>query len=83
MWLTKYFEEIGLPVARSIVIYVDNNRAISLSTNDKNYCQTKHIDIQHHFVKKQTKAEDINFKYILSMLNLADFLTKPPPREAL
>jgi len=65
LWLLKYFEEIGLPVIRPITIHADNNRAIAISTNDKNHCRTKHIDVWHHFVKECTEADEVNFKYIL------------------
>ena len=83
LWLLKYFEEVGLSVARPITIHADNNRAISISSNDKNHRRTKHIDVRHHFVKEHTEADDINFKYIPSSLNMADFLTKTLPRDTL
>jgi len=52
LWLSKYFEEVGLPTTKPTIIHADNNGAISISTNDKNHCRTKHIDVQHHFVKE-------------------------------
>jgi len=76
LWLLKYFEEIGLPVTRPITIHADNNGAIALSTNDKNHRHTKHINVHHHFVTERAEANEVNFKYIPSALNMADFLTK-------
>ena len=38
---------------------------------------------RHHFVKERTEADDISFKYIPSLQNMANFLTKPLPRNAL
>ena len=83
LWLLKFFEEIGLPAARPITIYANNNGAISISTNNKNHRHTKHIDVRHHFVKERTEADDISFKYIPSSQNMANFLTKPLLRNAL
>jgi len=83
LWLLKYFEEIGLPVTRPVTIHADNNRAIALSTNDENHWHTKHINVHHHFVKEHAEANEVNFKYIPSALNMADFLTKPLPRDAI
>jgi len=83
LWLLKYFEEIGLLVTRPITIHADNNGAIAISTNDKNHRRTKYIDVWHHFVKERTKADEVNFKYIPSASNMADFLTKPLPRDAI
>ena len=83
LWLLKYFEEIGLPVTQPVTIHANNNGAIALSTNDKNHQCTKHIDVCYHFVKEHTEANKVNFKYIPSALNMADFLTKPLLRDAI
>jgi len=70
--MIKFFAEIGLPMTNPITIYADNNGSISNSTNDKNYCQTKHIDVKFHFVKEYMKKGEIMFTYIPSSDNLAD-----------
>ena len=61
LWISKYLNEIGLPMSKPITIFTDNNGSISHSLNDKYYCRTKHIDIWHHFVKDQVKLGNINF----------------------
>jgi hypothetical protein len=33
-----------------MVIWCDNQGAISLTKNPTQHAQTKHIDVQHHFV---------------------------------
>ena len=76
LWLLKYFEEIGLLMTWPVTIYADNNGAIALSMNNKNHQRTKYIDVRHHFVKECAEANKVNFKYIPSTLNMADFLTK-------
>ena len=83
LWIAKYFEEINLPISKPIIIYANNNVVISNSMNDKNHCHTKHIDVHYHFIKKQVDANDVLFKHILSSENMANFLTKPLPRDAL
>jgi len=32
--------------------------------------------MHHHFVKERAEANEVNFKYIPSTLNMVDFLTK-------
>jgi len=83
LWLLKYFEEIGLPVTQPVTIHTDNNGAIALSMNNKNYQYTKYINMHYHFVKEYAEANEVNFKYIPSTLNMADFLTKPLPRDTI
>ena len=78
-----YLEEVRLFVTKVVIIYVDNNGAISFSLNSKNHHHTKHIDIQQHFTKEHTKANDITFQYTPSSKNLANFLTKLLPRDIL
>ena len=51
IWLSKFFDKIGLPFKESVVINADNNSAISNSLNNKNYLCTKHINIRHYFIK--------------------------------
>jgi len=47
------------------------------------YQCTKHIDVHHYFVKECAEANEVIFKYIPSVLNMVDFLTKPLPRDAI
>ena len=61
LWISKYFDEVGLPVKRPIIICADNSRSIANSTTDKNHRHTKHIDIRHHFIKEHTKSGNVIF----------------------
>ena len=75
--------ELGLELEDILTtIFIDNCGAIDLS-KDSHYQQcTKHIDIQHHFIREC--VEDGTFKIIHcpSHLMLADGLTKPLPRDS-
>jgi len=81
LWISKYFTEIGLPTSKPIVVHMDNNGSISHSLNDKNHHKTKHIDMQHHFIKDQVKYGNITFQYIPSSENVADLFTKSLSQE--
>jgi len=52
LWLSKYFDKIGLSIAKPITIHANNTGTISNCINDKNHWQTKHIDVHHYFVKE-------------------------------
>jgi len=80
--ISKYFDEVGLPTQKPIIIHADNSGAISNSINHKNHQRTKHIDVHHHFVKEHTKSGEIVFQYIPSTENIANILTKSLPCEA-
>jgi len=51
-----------------------------LSRNPVYHARTKHIDIQHHYVRELVKERTINLIYIPTADQLADVLTKPLPR---
>ena len=83
LWISKYFDKVGLPVKRPIIVCADNSGSIANSTTDKNYRCTKHIDIRHHFIKEYTKSGNVVFQYTPTSDNIADVLTKPLPRDTL
>ena len=37
LWLSKYFDEVGLSINKPLTIYVDNSSSIANSLNDKNH----------------------------------------------
>jgi len=39
--------------------------------------------VHHHFIKEHAGTNEVNFKYIPSALNMADFLTKPLLRDTI
>ena len=83
LWLSKYFDEVGLPITRPLKVFADNSRSISNSLNNKNHWRTKHIDVRHHFIKEHTKLGNITFQYPPTTENIADILTKALPRDTL
>ena len=43
--------------------------------------RTKHIDVQHHFIREKYKCDVINVQYVDTKSQLADILTKAFARE--
>ena len=58
------------------MLNVDNQGAIDYSINFINHGRTKHIDIQHHFVREKLISNEIKIQYCAMEDNLADILTK-------
>jgi hypothetical protein len=51
IWITKFMKELGYMKKKKVtVIQCDNQGTISLTKNPTQHAQTKHIDVQHHFV---------------------------------
>jgi len=53
-WMTKFMKELGyMKEKKAMVIWCDNQGAISLTKNPTQHVQTNHINVQHHFVQEQ------------------------------
>lgn len=60
-----------------IPLFTDNQSALAFSKNDIVNNRTKHIDTHFHYAKEQVSNGNINLRYIPSLENPADILTKP------
>lgn len=54
----------------SLLLKDNNQESIILAYNPVFYIQTKHIDIQHHYIKR------INLQFISTLMIIIDGLTK-------
>jgi hypothetical protein len=66
---------------KAMVIRCDNQGAISLKNNPMQHAQTKHIDVQHHFVRERVENGEVTFEYCSIENMVADVLTKALPKE--
>lgn len=82
VWLTKLLRETGHVDLGTMTIYGDNQGALALARNPVFHSRTKHIDIQHHFVREQVEAGSVHLEYVPTGDNLADILTKSLARPA-
>jgi hypothetical protein len=63
------------------VIQCDNQNAISLTKNPTQHIQTKHIDVEHHFVRERIKNGEVTFENCSTKDMVVDVLTKALPKE--
>jgi hypothetical protein len=60
----------------STTLYNDNQSAQRLSSNHIFHNRTKHIDVQHNFVRETIEAKLINLKHLQTEDMIADIFTK-------
>ena len=70
-----------MDVRAPIWIYSDSQGSIALSKNPEYHARTKHIDIQHHFVREHVSNGNVIFSYVSTDNMAADILTKSLARE--
>src|SRR5438105_1096634 len=60
-----------------IPLLCDNESAIKLANNPVQHSRTKHIDIQHHFLRDHEAKGDIAIRHVRTDKQLANIFTKP------
>ncbi len=59
-WITKLMMDLRYMEEKKVmVIRCDNQGAISLTKNRTHHARTKHIDVQHHFVREQVENGEV------------------------
>jgi len=78
VWLSKlllYFE-VDVP---SMMLFCDNKFAISLASNPAHHEQSKHIDIDHHFILEYVQSKVVKIVHVKSQHQVVDVFTKAFP----
>ena len=71
--------ELKIPFEGSIQLLCDSQSVISITKNSVHYNQTKHVEIDRHFIREKKEGDEIKFVYIPSNLQTTDILTKTLP----
>jgi hypothetical protein len=81
VWWRAFLTELGMPPTTATTIHSDSQGAIALSKNPEHHKRTKHIDIQHHYIREQVAAGSVSLPHIGTDDMIADVLTKPLAAE--
>jgi transposase InsO family protein len=82
IWIGRLLSELGFSSEGEVIsIYGDNQGSISLSKNSVYHARTKHIDIQHHFIREKTESGEIKLIHCPTNRMPADILTKALTKE--
>lgn len=61
-------------------LHCDNQGSINLARNPIFHSRTKHIELQHHYIRERLLEGEVQLHYIPTAAQPADILTKPLPR---
>ena len=79
IWLRELLKDLRFTQG-STTIWQDNQSTIALAKNPIHHARTKHIDIQHHYIRECIENEAICLLYISTEQMVADLLTKALPK---
>jgi hypothetical protein len=68
-------------VSTPSTILSDSQGSIALGKNPEYHSRTKHIDIQHHYVREQVLSGVVTFSFVSTSVMAADVLTKPLTKD--
>lgn len=70
-----------LDTVESVTLHGDYEMSIALTKNAESQHRTKHIDVQHHYVRELVNEGELTIKWVPSSEMLADGMTKALPTE--
>jgi len=80
IWLRQFLSELEFPEQKPTTLHNDNKGAIALSKDPQFHARSKHIDIQHHFIREKIADGLIEIIYCPTDDMLADLFTKGLPK---
>ena len=70
-----------LDIVPAITLNDDNEMSITLTKNAESQHRTKHIDVQHHYIRELIDEKELTVVWVSSSEMLADSMTKALPTE--
>jgi hypothetical protein len=82
IWIQVLLRELDISLSRPPSLWCDNISTTYLSANPIFHCQTKHVEVDYHFVRERVASRQLDVWVISSKDQIADIMTKPLPRPA-
>jgi hypothetical protein len=74
IWLQQLINEISYPINRITLLHADNQGCIALAKNPQFHARSKHIDIQHHFIREKVESDGIDLVFCGTEDMIADIM---------
>ncbi|KAE8655186.1 Endoglucanase 20 [Hibiscus syriacus] len=81
-WVNVVLADLGEGSGMTPTIWCDNSGAIEMSANSVHHAQSKHVDLDVHFVREKVVAKQLQVRYVPTSHQVADGFTKLLARGA-
>jgi hypothetical protein len=82
LWWRSFLTGLGHDMSTATTIHSDSQGSIALAHNPEHHARTKHIDIQHHFIRQHVAEKTITLTFTGTEDMVADIFTKALDRVA-
>jgi hypothetical protein len=82
-WMYSWYTEVDQSFDLPIIIYCDNDAAVTATQNTSGHSKLKHVDIKIHWIREAVKLGFIHVAPISTDENIADIFTKSLSRPKL
>jgi hypothetical protein len=76
LWIKNLLSELNIMRKGPLKIWCDNKSAINIANNPVQHDRTKHVEIDHFFIKEKLDDGTIELSHVSSSNQVADCLTK-------
>ena len=76
VWIHQLLDKVGLKTSLPTKLWCDNQVALHIASNPVFHEQTKHIEIDYHFVREKIQEKIISTGYVKTREQLGDIFTK-------
>ncbi|KAJ4755932.1 polyprotein [Rhynchospora pubera] len=77
LWVQYILQELHIHLPSPPIMWCDNIGATFLASNPMFHSRTKHVEIDFHFVRERITSNSLLVRYLCSVDQLADIMTKP------
>ena len=80
IWIRRILQELKVSESLPMILYCANKAAISIAHNPVLHDQTKHVEVEKHFIKEKIGGI-VCITYVPTRDQVADLLTKSLPKK--
>lgn len=81
VWLRYLLQELGMMQGGATPLYCDHQAVLHISMNPVFHEQTKHVEIEYHFVRERIQSNEVIPRKVSTVDQLADIFTKALGKE--
>ncbi|KAL5577180.1 hypothetical protein UlMin_018879 [Ulmus minor] len=77
IWLISLLSELHITSSSLPMVYCDNLSATYLTANPILHARTKHVEVDHHFIREKVQENILGVEHVPAEEQIADIFTKP------